>query len=406
MPIEKRGGRQLMNQINVVPYIDVMLVLLVIFMVTAPLINPGQIELPQIGKASSPPVAPLEVSIHTDRTLWLHDRSQHGAERKVTRDELIQAIRQKQAAQSRAGGGDRRRQGRALRGGAGGDGHAAAEPGEEGRVACQTPGPVTYNDITQNERTLSGTLALVMHLLFFALLVFGVSWQKKQSRFRGHGRPVEQPAAAAENRDATAAGGGQAATRAAEAGAQGGNETGAQARNQAGGEARYRVEGKAGEGAQAEGTGKARREEARAGKGAARRAQGKAGEGGRSEASCPRAGRGAQENRAAAGGAGRAGRGTGQADRRIHGAASATRSGASSCCRRIFRATPEVAVRRGAVAGRRGAQRQAEEEQRGRGLRQRGGARDSQGAAAAAAARPVDVQGFQGTESQIPTSKE
>jgi len=96
MPIEKRGGRKLMNQINVVPYIDVMLVLLVIFMVTAPLINPGQIELPQIGKASSPPVAPLEVSIHTDRTLWLHDRSQHGAERKVTRDELLQAIRQKQ----------------------------------------------------------------------------------------------------------------------------------------------------------------------------------------------------------------------------------------------------------------------------------------------------------------------
>ena len=97
MRTEKRGGRRLMNQINVVPYIDVMLVLLVIFMVTAPLINPGQIELPQIGKSSSPPVAPLEVSIHTDRTLWLQDRSQRGTERKVTRDELIQAIRQKQA---------------------------------------------------------------------------------------------------------------------------------------------------------------------------------------------------------------------------------------------------------------------------------------------------------------------
>ena len=96
MLIEKRGGRRLMNQINVVPYIDVMLVLLVIFMVTAPLINPGQIELPQIGKSSSPPAAPLEVSIHTDRTLWLQDRSQRGTERKVTRDELIQAIRQKQ----------------------------------------------------------------------------------------------------------------------------------------------------------------------------------------------------------------------------------------------------------------------------------------------------------------------
>ena len=97
MLIEKRGGRRLMNQINVVPYIDVMLVLLVIFMITAPLINPGQIELPQVGKTSDPPVAPLEVSIHTDQSLWLRDREKSAAERKITRDELIQAIRQKQA---------------------------------------------------------------------------------------------------------------------------------------------------------------------------------------------------------------------------------------------------------------------------------------------------------------------
>ena len=96
MLIEKRRGHRLMNQINVVPYIDVMLVLLVIFMITAPLINPGQIELPQIGKASDPPVAPLEVSIRTDQSLWLRDRSQPGAERKVTRNELLQAIREKQ----------------------------------------------------------------------------------------------------------------------------------------------------------------------------------------------------------------------------------------------------------------------------------------------------------------------
>ena len=47
---ECRAKRRLMNEINVVPYIDVMLVLLVIFMITAPLISPGQIELPQIGK--------------------------------------------------------------------------------------------------------------------------------------------------------------------------------------------------------------------------------------------------------------------------------------------------------------------------------------------------------------------
>ena len=96
MLIERRSGRRLMNQINVVPYIDVMLVLLVIFMITAPLINPGQIELPQIGKTSDPPVAPLEVSIRTDQSLWLRDRSQPGAERKVSRNELLQAIREKQ----------------------------------------------------------------------------------------------------------------------------------------------------------------------------------------------------------------------------------------------------------------------------------------------------------------------
>ena len=52
-----------MNQINVVPYIDVMLVLLVIFMITAPLMNPGVIELPSITKSSLPPLRPMEVTI-------------------------------------------------------------------------------------------------------------------------------------------------------------------------------------------------------------------------------------------------------------------------------------------------------------------------------------------------------
>ena len=85
-----------MNQINVVPYIDVMLVLLVIFMITAPFITPGQVELPQIDKASAPPVQPLEVSIRADRSLWLRDRSRGSADRRVSRDELIQALREKQ----------------------------------------------------------------------------------------------------------------------------------------------------------------------------------------------------------------------------------------------------------------------------------------------------------------------
>ena len=90
------GRRKRMAEINVVPYIDVMLVLLVIFMVTAPLINPGQVELPQIGKASQPPVQPLEVSIRTDSSLWLRDRATTGVDHKVTRDELVRTIREKQ----------------------------------------------------------------------------------------------------------------------------------------------------------------------------------------------------------------------------------------------------------------------------------------------------------------------
>lgn len=95
--IERRHPRRLMNQINVVPYIDVMLVLLVIFMITAPLINPGQIDLPQIGKALAPPVAPLEVGIKANKTLLLRDRSTSPSERVVSQEELIQAIKAKQS---------------------------------------------------------------------------------------------------------------------------------------------------------------------------------------------------------------------------------------------------------------------------------------------------------------------
>jgi biopolymer transport protein TolR len=94
---ERRARRRLMNEINVVPYIDVMLVLLVIFMITAPLITPGEIELPQIGKSLAPPVAPLEVIVKADGSLRLHDRSVAGGERKISRDELVEAIKRKQA---------------------------------------------------------------------------------------------------------------------------------------------------------------------------------------------------------------------------------------------------------------------------------------------------------------------
>ena len=100
MNSERRSARRLMNEINVVPYIDVMLVLLVIFMVTAPLMNPGQIDLPQVGKSLAPPVAPLEVIIKKDATLALRDHSRGGKESRVSREELVAILKTRQGAQA------------------------------------------------------------------------------------------------------------------------------------------------------------------------------------------------------------------------------------------------------------------------------------------------------------------
>ena len=53
--VSSRGrGRRTVNEINMVPFIDVMLVLLIIFMVTAPMLTPGNIDVPTAGKSSKP----------------------------------------------------------------------------------------------------------------------------------------------------------------------------------------------------------------------------------------------------------------------------------------------------------------------------------------------------------------
>jgi biopolymer transport protein TolR len=92
-----RRRKQFMNQINVVPYVDVMLVLLVIFMVTAPLITPGMVELPSVGKSAQPPEAPLEVIIRTDQSLVLRERLKgQAADRNVTMAQLVAAVKEKQ----------------------------------------------------------------------------------------------------------------------------------------------------------------------------------------------------------------------------------------------------------------------------------------------------------------------
>jgi len=93
----RRRPRQAMNQINVVPYIDVMLVLLVIFMVTAPFINPSQVELPSVGKSSQAPAAPLEVLILADGSLRLRDRTSGEEGETLAAADLAAAIRARQA---------------------------------------------------------------------------------------------------------------------------------------------------------------------------------------------------------------------------------------------------------------------------------------------------------------------
>lgn len=93
----RRSKHRLMNDINVVPYIDVMLVLLIIFMVTAPMINHGQIELPQIGKSLATPVLPLEIIIKANGDLYLRDRTKTSVEQKLNKPELIETIKQKQS---------------------------------------------------------------------------------------------------------------------------------------------------------------------------------------------------------------------------------------------------------------------------------------------------------------------
>ena len=73
-------GRRAKSDINVVPYIDVMLVLLVIFMVTAPLVTPAVVNLPTVGGASqAQQTPPVIVNGRADGTMSVRYKSDSGA---------------------------------------------------------------------------------------------------------------------------------------------------------------------------------------------------------------------------------------------------------------------------------------------------------------------------------------
>ena len=95
-----RHGRRMKSDINVVPYIDVMLVLLIIFMVTAPLVTPGMIELPSVGQAADVPATPLEVQVSADGTIALRMREAGATPQDIGRSELVSQVRSRITAET------------------------------------------------------------------------------------------------------------------------------------------------------------------------------------------------------------------------------------------------------------------------------------------------------------------
>ena len=86
----KRGSNRLMSEINVTPFVDVMLVLLIIFMVAAPLLTVGvEIELPKTSAKALPTEKedPLTLSLTKDKELYLQDT-------KIEFSELIPKLKQ------------------------------------------------------------------------------------------------------------------------------------------------------------------------------------------------------------------------------------------------------------------------------------------------------------------------
>jgi biopolymer transport protein TolR len=80
-----------MNEINMVPFIDVMLVLLIIFMVTAPLMTPGVIDVPRAGQSSKPPDKRVDVQIDTQGGVTLSGQITRNH---VSAKQAVDAIRQ------------------------------------------------------------------------------------------------------------------------------------------------------------------------------------------------------------------------------------------------------------------------------------------------------------------------
>ena len=98
----RRSSRRLMAEINVVPYIDVMLVLVVILMVAAPFVNPSLVNLPSVKKAEKAPETIVEVIVHPTVKKAQEGRADIpvviAADKVVQYEQVVNVMKQLQAA--------------------------------------------------------------------------------------------------------------------------------------------------------------------------------------------------------------------------------------------------------------------------------------------------------------------
>jgi biopolymer transport protein TolR len=96
--VSSRGrGRRTINEINMVPFIDVMLVLLIIFMVTAPMISPSVIDLPSVGKAAKQPDQVIQIVVQKDGSLEMVNDAKTS---KINFDNLANTVQLAQTGQT------------------------------------------------------------------------------------------------------------------------------------------------------------------------------------------------------------------------------------------------------------------------------------------------------------------
>ena len=95
--VSRGRGRRTINEINMVPFIDVMLVLLIIFMVTAPLITPSMIDLPSVGKAAKQPDQVIQIVIGKNEALVLKLKDKSST---LTLQTIVAAVKQAQSGAS------------------------------------------------------------------------------------------------------------------------------------------------------------------------------------------------------------------------------------------------------------------------------------------------------------------